>query len=254
MSLVTIDDSYLTAIGNAIRAKNGTTTTYKPSEMAAAINALNVGADTLAQRLENTLTSYSYNGLGNTTFPEDPEGYLAEATFAFCRNLTSVSLPNIKRVGDKAFEYTGLTTISLPSALQVGSMAFSGCSNLESVSAPNAYITYADNTFRNSNKLAFLDIYSCGGRKTEYPPIGIPSITFSECPLTTLILRQNTSIIPLESLSGLGPETSPIRQGTGYVYVPSTLVEAYKAADNWSTVANQIRAIEDYPEITGGAI
>lgn len=253
MSIVTIDDSYLTAIGNAIRAKNGTTTTYKPSEMAAAISALNVGADTLAQRLENTLTSYSYNGLGNTTFPEDPEGYLAGSAFEGCRNLTSVSLPNIKRVGDKAFQYTGLTTISLPSALEVGSMAFSNGFNLESVSAPNAYIRYAGNTFRNSNKLAFLDIYTCGGRG-EYPAIGIPSITFNECPLTTLILRQNTSIIPLEALSGLGPETSPIRQGTGYVYVPSTLVEAYKAADNWSTVANQIRAIEDYPEITGGAI
>ena len=254
MSLVTIDDSYLTAIGNAIRAKNGTTTTYKPSEMAAAISALNVGADTLAQRLENTLTSYSYNGLGNTTFPEDPEGYLAGSAFAGCRNLTSVSLPNIKRVGEHAFTWTSLTTISLPSALEVGSMAFCDCLKLESVSAPNAYITYVDNTFRNSNKLAFIDIYSCGGRNTAYPPIGIPSITFNECPLTTLILRQNTSIIPLEALSGLGPETSPIRQGTGYVYVPSTLVEAYKAADNWSTVANQIRAIEDYPEITGGAI
>ena len=253
MSIVTIDDSYLTAIGNAIRAKNGTTTTYKPSEMAAAISALNVGADTLAQRLENTLTSYSYNGLGNTTFPEDPEGYLAGSAFEGCRNLTSVSLPNIKRVGDHAFAWTGLTTISLPSALEVGSMAFCDCLNLESISAPNAYISYVDNTFRNSNKLAFLDIYTCGGR-TGYPVIGIPSITFNECPLITLILRQNTGIIPLEAISGLGPETSPIRQGTGYVYVPSTLVEAYKAADNWSTVANQIRAIEDYPEITGGAI
>ena len=253
MSIVTIDDSYLTAIGNAIRAKNGSTTTYKPSEMAAAISALNVGADTLAQRLENTLTSYSYNGLGNTTFPEDPEGYLAGSAFAGCRNLTSVSLPNIKRVGDHAFNYTGLRTISLPSALEVGSMAFADCWNLESVSAPNAYISYVDNTFRNSNKLAFLDIYTCGGR-SGYPAIGIPSITFYECPLITLILRQNTGIIPLQAISGLGPETSPIRQGIGYVYVTSTLVEAYKAADNWSTVANQIRAIEDYPEITGGAI
>ena len=90
MSLVTIDDSYLTAIGNAIRAKNGTTTTYKPSEMAAAINALNVGADTLAQRLENKLTRYSYNGLGNTTFPEDPEVNLAGSEFVGCRNLTFV--------------------------------------------------------------------------------------------------------------------------------------------------------------------
>lgn len=53
-------------------------------------------------------------------------------------------------------------------------------------------------------------------------------------------------------VNGFGAETTPIRQGTGYIYVPFTLVEAYKAADNWSTFANQIRAIEDYP--IGGAI
>ena len=36
-------------------------------------------------------------------------------------------------------------------------------------------------------------------------------------------------------------------------YVPTSLVEAYKSATNWSACAEQIRAIEDYPEITGGA-
>ena len=40
MSIVTIDDSYFTDIANAIRGKNGETTTYKPNEMAAAISAL----------------------------------------------------------------------------------------------------------------------------------------------------------------------------------------------------------------------
>lgn len=43
MSIVTIDDSYFTDIANAIRGKNGETTTYKPNEMAAAISALNGG-------------------------------------------------------------------------------------------------------------------------------------------------------------------------------------------------------------------
>ena len=38
-----------------------------------------------------------------------------------------------------------------------------------------------------------------------------------------------------------------------YVYVPKALVGAYKSATNWSTYANQIRAIEDYPDITGGS-
>lgn len=42
-----------------------------------------------------------------------------------------------------------------------------------------------------------------------------------------------------------------IASATGYIYVPQSLVDQYKAATNWATYANQIRAIEDYPEITG---
>ena len=43
MAIVTINDSNLTAIADAIRTKNGTETTYKPSEMAAAIANLPAG-------------------------------------------------------------------------------------------------------------------------------------------------------------------------------------------------------------------
>lgn len=40
MTTVLLDDTYLSAIGNAIREKNGSTDTYKPREMAEAITAL----------------------------------------------------------------------------------------------------------------------------------------------------------------------------------------------------------------------
>lgn len=43
MSKVLVDDSSLSGIGSAIRSKNGSNTVYKPSEMAAAINAIDVG-------------------------------------------------------------------------------------------------------------------------------------------------------------------------------------------------------------------
>lgn len=43
MSNVIVNDANLSAIGNAIRGKNGTTNTYKPSEMAAAITAIQTG-------------------------------------------------------------------------------------------------------------------------------------------------------------------------------------------------------------------
>lgn len=40
MSKVTVEESSLLAIGNAIRGKNGGNTAYKPSEMASAISAI----------------------------------------------------------------------------------------------------------------------------------------------------------------------------------------------------------------------
>lgn len=43
MSNVLVDDTYLTNIATAIRGRNGSATTYKPSEMAAAISAIGVG-------------------------------------------------------------------------------------------------------------------------------------------------------------------------------------------------------------------
>ena len=43
MSKVMVNESSLSAIGAAIRGKNGTTNTYKPSEMAAAISSIPAG-------------------------------------------------------------------------------------------------------------------------------------------------------------------------------------------------------------------
>lgn len=43
MANVLVQDSSLTAIADAIRAKNGTETTYKPAEMASAISAIPTG-------------------------------------------------------------------------------------------------------------------------------------------------------------------------------------------------------------------
>ncbi|MBP3510306.1 leucine-rich repeat protein [Oscillibacter sp.] len=77
----------------------------------------------------------------------------------------------------------------------------------------------------------------------------IDSYAFSECSkLTALILRSET-MATLSSTSAFN--STPIKSGTGYIYVPAALVDSYKAANNWSTYANQIRAIEDYPEICG---
>ena len=45
MAIVTINETNLTNIAEAIRGKNGETTTYKPNEMAAAIEAIQTGIE-----------------------------------------------------------------------------------------------------------------------------------------------------------------------------------------------------------------
>ena len=58
--------------------------------------------------------------------------------------------------------------------------------------------------------------------------------------------------MPPLGVNGFGPATTKLNAGTGYIYVPAAMVDAYKAATNWAKYADQIRAIEDYPAITGG--
>ena len=66
--------------------------------------------------------------------------------------------------------------------------------------------------------------------------------------LVTVIIRTPT----VATLSNTNALSTKIFTGTGagYIYVPSALVEGYKSS--WSTFAEHIRAIEDYPEICGG--
>jgi uncharacterized repeat protein (TIGR02543 family) len=52
-------------------------------------------------------------------------------------NLTTLSLPGVKTIGDMAFPYTiNLTSLSLPEATSIGALAFTFCHNLINVNLP----------------------------------------------------------------------------------------------------------------------
>lgn len=87
MSKVLVTESYLSDIGDAIRNKNGGTTKYKPSEMAAAIKAITAG---------NVWDSLVHNG--STTDITDTD----TGTFTGLNNITSFT-SNCTKVGDYAF-------------------------------------------------------------------------------------------------------------------------------------------------------
>ena len=79
----------------------------------------------------------------------------------------------------------------------------------------------------------------------------ISAYAFRNCNnLTTLVLKQTNGIAPLTSSTAF--TNTAIKNGTGYIYVPSTLLSEYQSSTNWATYSAQFRAIEDYPDIVGG--
>lgn len=67
---------------------------------------------------------------------------------------------------------------------------------------------------------------------------------FEGCAALTALILRNNQIVSLAATSAF--RSTPIASGTGYIYAPSALIDSYKAATNWSTHADQFRALEDY--------
>jgi hypothetical protein len=137
--------------------------------------------------------------------------------YAFARHslLTKIDIPNVTHIDLYGFNYcTGLTEIVLPSVKRIESQAFNSCNKLTKIDAP----------------------------MLEY--IGAHSITASK--LTTLIIRQNTTVCTLANAPAIG--STPIANGQGYIYVPDDMVEEYKIATNWSTYADQIKPLSELGE------
>ena len=104
MSKVLVTESYLTAIGGAIRSKNGSTTTYKPKEMAPAILALT------SESVLNTLID------GTVTSIDIPTGVTSVRSNVFngCSQLTKVTVPStVTTINSDAFSGTNISEIDV---------------------------------------------------------------------------------------------------------------------------------------------
>lgn len=245
---------FLTDVADAIRAKKGTTDKINPQDFSAEIAGIEGGGGgdesaTTDGLLDNTITSLKSNVAS-----------LRAYSLRGCSKLISVDLPNVKSVGDNALYGVGLTELYLPACTKTGGTSICYCNSLVKVNLP-VCTTLGSYTFRDNKLLAevFLPsvttlsqsaLYNCDSLKK----ISLPSVTQinasafnGSANFETLILRAS-SVVTLANKNALSG--TKIASGTGYIYVPADLVESYKDASNWSTYAAQIRAIEDYPEIT----
>lgn len=158
------------------------------------------------------------------------------------RTIITYSNKEVKTVGARAFSHCSvLKSVDLPEVTTIGLHGFNSCYKLERVEFPKLTTLNPGDNFTYSSSLKYADL----GLVTN-----LPGWSLANTALETVILRKSDKICTLQTTNALSG--TPIAKGTGCVYVPKALVENYKVATNWSTYANQIRAIEDYPDICGG--
>lgn len=232
MSIKLVDDAKLTAIGNAIRSNGGTSSLLTLDQMPQAIaNLPSGGADTLNTMLTNNLTEFE--SAASVTS-------LQQYLFYGKTSLETVSLPNVTAIEQYAmYHCTGLTSLNAPNVQSIATFALAGCSGLTSLTLPGLTGAVASHAIRDCTSLARVDMYA---------PTQLGGNAFAlDTALLVLIIRRTDAITTLQNTGVFA--NSAIAKGDGYVYVPRSLVDTYKAATNWTAIASKIRAIEDYPDI-----
>ena len=167
-----------------------------------------------------------------TTIPAFNFSNVTDGYYMFnsCTRLTAVPQLNFTRLNSASnmFYYctalTSVAQINLSTAINVNSMFYSCRSlttvpqlDLSSVTSPG----YNANMFRDCpalTKLDFLNINVFGN-----------AFAYGATSLATLIIR-NPTVASLYSTNAL--DLTPIKNGTGYIYVPDNLVSSYKTATN----------------------
>ncbi len=143
--------------------------------------------------------------VGNTLTSLEEDGVVTLRKYALADNssLTNIKLTKTTDLGMNSIRgCTGLTEIEatdFPSVTSIGGGAFNGCNNLRSAQFP-ALTSFAGVPFSGCSKLAHL-----------------------------VLAKNSKCTLQLNGLSG-----TAIANGMGAVYVPSDLVDTYKADSSWN--------------------
>ena len=173
---------------------------------------------------------YYYDNLfNNKVYTSNDE--IGEYAFAYCRGLTSLTLPaGITSIGRSAFVgCSGLTSLTLPAGItSIDSYAFYSCSGLMSLTLPTGITSIGEYAFEGCSGLTSLTLPAsitsigeyafdkCSGLTSLTLPVGITSISngaFMGCSgLTSLTLHAGITSIGISAFaycSGLTSLTLP---------------------------------------------
>lgn len=228
-------------------------------------NILNKNISTYTNDRVTTIGQAAFNHCFSLTAVSFPKcSYIAINAFNGCTKLTSIGFPECTNIDRYAFAgCTSLSSITFLKCANLAEGAFNGCTNLTSVSFP--VCTYIDDyAFSKCAKLTSIDLPECSyiGYNTfnscsnltsvSFPSCNyIDSYAFRSCYTLSQIYLMNSSICTLSNSNVFysTPFTgySSYFSGTPSIYVPTSLVDAYKSATNWAYFSSYISGYSELP-------
>ena len=185
--------------------------------------------DLMSARLMDTMTEYISDEVTN----------VVSYGFSYQTNLQSVVLPKCTKLNAGSFYgCKNLHNLYLPMLASIENNCFRNCSALtEFITGENFDSRLDASTFEGCHSLVKADFY-------HITNLGISSYALACTNLTTLIIR-NTDFVPSLIKTAFGPEATKMNTGEGKICVPASMIDAYKAAANWSKYADQIYSLEE---------
>ena len=178
---------------------------------------------------------------------------IGEHAFAGNYNLSALTIPNVTTIEEGAFQNcSGLTSLVLPDTLTtIGSNCFNNCKSLTNVHLSNNLTTIGGQSFYGNTSLTSINI------PNSVATIGI--FAFAGCSaMTAVTIGSGITSIGDSAFNGCSGLTSITINATvpptigvftfdktnnAPIYVPDASVSAYKAATNWSDLADRIQPI-----------
>lgn len=205
--------------------------------------------------LVNKVREIGYNDVMRSILDGSIEEYvdyeitnLRVRAFGDCKKLQKAVIPNVSDVGTSIFaNCSALTEVDLSGLVTLNATLFQSCTSLPEIVLNNIVSCNTSNGSSTFGDCTILKRVSFLGMLT----LQIGSSTFQNCnTLDTLVFGQDCSLGHITGLSAI----PKVKTGECFFYFPKSLVEKKKTDTNWSTFADLIRAIEDYPEVLEWAV
>lgn len=250
------DDNYLIAIGASVGSIYDTKVTSVMSYQF----YLHQNITGVEMTSVSVINHGAFDDCHNLTTAKFPECItINDIAFVATDVLSSISFPKCETIGSQAFyRASALTSVEFPKCTLLNNQAIQACSSLQTISLPLCSVIGAS-AFQQDIVLQEINLPACNyimsyafSNCTRMSKVILPTCSklsganiFIRCYSLSQLYLLSSSVCSLTNTNAFQNTPMSVSSYLGYygsIYVPSSLVDAYKSATNWSYYSDRITA------------